>query len=212
MDASILDETDPGKRDQALDLYDPQAANQPPYDPGFLHRYRRAQVDRNRRITATVKQRLEDLRASGRDKDEWAFVVHGTMADPRWLDPTIDPNDRKPGWCYLGDPRVVNMSPVGLARFCTLRSWLSQWSHDDAQADGRRSAARITAPVLVISNTADDACTPDQGRSLFEAVGHDRKELHEVKGANHYYFGQPDKAREAVGLCTSWLERHGLFD
>ena len=35
------------------------------------------------------------------------------MADPRWLDPTVDPNDRTPGTCYLGDPRVVNMSPVG---------------------------------------------------------------------------------------------------
>ena len=28
------------------------------------------------------------------------------------------------------------MSPVGLARFCTLRSWLSQWSYDDANGDG----------------------------------------------------------------------------
>jgi hypothetical protein len=27
------------------------------------------------------------------------------------------------------------MSPVGLARFCTLRSGLSQWSYDDANGD-----------------------------------------------------------------------------
>jgi pimeloyl-ACP methyl ester carboxylesterase len=33
MDASILDEADPGKRDQALDLYDPHAPNQPPTTP-----------------------------------------------------------------------------------------------------------------------------------------------------------------------------------
>ena len=57
------------------------------------------------------------------------------MADPRWLDPTVDPNERTPGTCYLGDPEVVNNSPVGLARFCTLRSWLSQWSYDDANGD-----------------------------------------------------------------------------
>ena len=56
------------------------------------------------------------------------------MADPRWLDPSVDPNDRQPGWCYQGDPRVVNMSPTGLARFTTLRSWLSQWSYDEARA------------------------------------------------------------------------------
>jgi hypothetical protein len=65
-----------------------------------------------------------------------AFVVHGTMAGPRWLDPAVDPNKRTPGTDYLGDPAVVSKSPVGLARFCTLRSWLSQWSCDDANGDG----------------------------------------------------------------------------
>ena len=67
------------------------------------------------------------------------------MADPRWLDPAVDPNDRKPGWCYLGEPRIVNNGPVGLARFSTLRSWLSQWSYDDANADGPKSLAHVTA-------------------------------------------------------------------
>lgn len=51
------------------------------------------------------------------------------------MDP-VDPNERTPGMCCLGDPQVVNMSPVGLARFCSLRSWLSQLSYDDANGDG----------------------------------------------------------------------------
>ena len=63
-------------------------------------------------------------------------MTHRTMADPRWLDPAVDPNDRRPGWCYLGEPETVNVGPVGLARFSTLRSWLSQWSIDHARADG----------------------------------------------------------------------------
>lgn len=50
------------------------------------------------------------------------------MADPAILDVTIDPNEREAGVSYLGGPRVVNHGPVGLARFCSLRSWLSQWS------------------------------------------------------------------------------------
>ena len=83
------------------------------------------------------------------------------MADPRWLDPTVDPNERVPGTCYLGDPQVVNMSPVGLARFSTLRSWLSQWSYDDAHADGVACGRDIAVPALVIGNLADDACTPE---------------------------------------------------
>ena len=60
----------------------------------------------------------------------------GTMADPKCLDPTIDPNERAPGTSFLGDPRIVNDGPIGLARFSTLRSWLSQWSVDDSKADG----------------------------------------------------------------------------
>lgn len=52
LDASIIDESDPSKRDPDLDLYDPNNPNQPPYSAQFLTRYRQAQIDRNRRITA----------------------------------------------------------------------------------------------------------------------------------------------------------------
>lgn len=130
---------------------------------------------------------LAELKVAGRPEDEFAFVVHGTMADPRWLDPTVDPNDRTSGTCYLGDPRVVNSSPVGLARVCTLRSWLSQWSYDDA-------------------------CTPSHTRRSFEAIGHPDKEMREIAGANHYYAGSGQRGtlREAVGMITDWLHRHGL--
>lgn len=208
IDASILDESDPDRRDPDLDVYNPR--NGPPFSEAFLARYREAQVARNRRITAWVKDKLAALRAAGRDNEEFAFVVHGTMADPRWLDPAIDPNDRKPGWCYLGDPKIVNMSPVGLARFSTLRSWLSQWSYDDARADGPACAARISRPVLVVNNSADDACTPSHAARLFEAVSHDNKAYAEIKGATHYYQGQPDLGREAVEVVRNWLRGQGM--
>ena len=132
------------------------------------------------------------------------------MADPRWLDPTVDPNERAPGTCYLGDPQVVNMSPVGLARFCTLRSWLSQWSYDDANGDAVKAGPDIAVPALVIGNLADDACTPSHTRRLYEAIGHPDKEMHEIPGANHYYSGpdQRETLRQAVGIVTDWLVRH----
>jgi len=214
LDASIVDERDPWLRDRELDLYDPANPNQPPYTAAFLARYREAQIARNRRITAWVKAQLARYQAAGREHDELGFVVHGTMADPRWLDPAVDPNDRRPNWCYQGDPRVVNMSPTGLARFTTLRSWLSQWSYDDARGDALAAAADITAPVLVIGNSADDACTPSHTRRLYDAVGHDDKELHEIAGANHYYSGaeQAPRLAEAVAIVTGWLVRHDLAD
>ena len=144
MDASIVDELDIGKRNVEFNLYDPANPNRAPYNGEFLARYRAAQVARNRRITDWVKSELAArIRADGPGAER-GFVVHGTMADPRWLDATVDPNDREPGTCYLGDPRIVNMGPVGLARFCTLRSWLSQWSFDESRANGIKNAQNVT--------------------------------------------------------------------
>ena len=217
LDASILDESDPSKRDPELDLYNPDNPHQPPYSAEFLERYRQAQIDRNRRITRWVKDKLAEIEAGGRGSsnnsgEEYCFVVHGTMADPRWLDPTVDPNDRAPGTCYLGDPKVVNNSPVGLGRFCSLRSWLSQWSYDDAHGDGLACGRDVAVPTLVIGNLADDACTPSHTRRLFDAIGHPDKEIHEIPDANHYYTGpaQRETLRKAVSLITDWLARHDL--
>lgn len=212
MDASILDESDPEARDSELDLYNPNNPNQPPYSAAFQQRYAAAQIARNRRITQWVKGKLQSLREQGRPHDEFAFTVHGTMAAPLWLDPTIDPNERKPNSCFLGDPRVVNNGPVGLARFTTLRSWLSQWSYDETNANGIDDAAHMSLPTLVISNLADDACTPSHARRLFEAIAHGNKQLVEIKGATHYYLGQPQQLREAVQVCTGWLRAQGLTD
>jgi alpha-beta hydrolase superfamily lysophospholipase len=212
LDPSILDESDPVARDPELDLYDPHNPNQPPYSQEYLTRYRQAQIDRNRRITAWVKDKLAGLRAAGRPDDEFAFVVHGTMADPRWLDPAVDPNERIPGTCYLGDPQVVNMSPIGLARFSTLRSWLSQWSYDDALGDGVACGRDIAVPALVIGNLADNACTPSHTHRLYEAIGYPDKEIYEIAGATHYYAGPDQRTmlRQAVDTITDWLVRHKL--
>ena len=128
MDASVLDELDPDNRDPALDLYDAANPEQPPFSEDFITRYRAAQIARNRKITAWVRDMLAELRRRDDGEVERGFVVHRTMADPRWIDPDVDPNGRKANWCYLGNPRTVNSGPAGLARFSSLRAWLSQWS------------------------------------------------------------------------------------
>lgn len=208
IDPSITDESRPGDREPTLNLYDPANPNRPPYSADFLATFAEAQIARNRRITAWVRERLDEIRTSASPNREFGFTVHGTMADPRWLDPSIEPSDRTPGTCYLGDPEVVNDGPVGLARFCSLRSWLSQWSYDDARCDAIASGGRISVPVLVIGNTADDACTPSHTTRLFDAVGHDRKHLHMVQGATHYYTGPDGRAHlgEAVEVIGGFLD------
>jgi alpha-beta hydrolase superfamily lysophospholipase len=109
----------------------------------------------------------------------------------------------------LGDPKVVNDGPVGLARFTTLRSWLSQWSYDDSNADGLKCAARIRTPMLVIENSADDACTPSHAARLMAAASACPQEHHVIAGANHYYFGQPDHVKQAAALVQDWIARQG---
>jgi pimeloyl-ACP methyl ester carboxylesterase len=211
IDPAIRNELDPYDRDPALDVYaEPAPRFAPPYSAAFQETYRAAQKERIRRITAEVDQRLADFRRAGKSTAEHAFVVHGTMADLRWLDPAIDPNDRKPGVCYMGDPRQVNMSPAHLARYCSLRSWLSQWS-ERSRADGPACAAHVTAPALVVENTADDACTPSHTQRIAAGFTATTPEVHRIVGATHYYMGQQDKLAEAVGLVTDWLGRKGFL-
>lgn len=210
LDPSIVDENDPVNRDPAWDLYADPAPQTPPYPADWVAEFRDRQIARNRRITAWADEVLADLRRRIGPHGERAFVIHGTMADPRWLDPTIDPNDREPGRCYLGDPRLINDSPGGLGRYATTRAWLSQWSFDRSNAEADK-CGDISVPVLVIGNSADDACTPSHTERLFEAVKHPDKELHTVTGATHYYANQPQQLAEACALVTDWMKRKELW-
>jgi pimeloyl-ACP methyl ester carboxylesterase len=203
LDPSILNEGDPRARDPAWNLYDP-ACPQPPYTADFLAEFRARQVARSQRITHWAEAMLAELKTHEGEHAERAFIVHGTMADPRWLDPSVDPNDRVPGRCYLGDPRLINDSPGGLGRFTTLRSWLSQWSLK-SHADGVGCGPRISVPVLVIGNSADDACTPSHTQRLYDCVAHVSRRLHIVAGATHYYAFQPEQLNEAATTVTAWL-------
>ena len=204
MDASIEDESRPFERNPKWNIFAADGPK-PPFSADFIAEYRARQIARNRRITAWVKDELASLKAQGLENHERCFTVQGTMGDPRWVDPLVDPNERPPNHCMQGDPFVVNDGPVGLARFTTLRSWLSQWSYDDSNADGLKCAARISTPMLVIENGADDACTPSHAARLMAAASNCTIDHHLIAGANHYYFGQTDKALQAAQLVQDWI-------
>ena len=210
LDPSILDESRPFERDPSLNLYDPAFPETAPYSAAFVQRFRQAQIDRNRRITAWAKDQLAALKAAGDADAERCFVVQGTMSDVRWTDPSQDPSDRRPYTCYLGDPKIVNDGPVGLGRFTTLRSWLSQWSYDESRANGVVNAGRISCPVLVINNTADLACTPSHAQRLFDATASADKSLVHIEGADHYYAERPDLLPRATTAIGEWLDARGF--
>lgn len=211
LDPSVTDELNPDVRDPEFDIYSPDCPHQPPYDPAFVARFRAAQRARNRRITDWALALLADLKSRGTPEVERAFVVHRTMCDPRWLDPTLDPNGRKPVWTYMGHPLTVNVGPVGLARFTTLRSWLSQWSHDLSNAKGPLNAARITrTPVLQIVNGADDAVPATHNPAIRDALVTPDRTYVELEGATHYYLGQPELLARCIDTVRDWCAARGL--
>lgn len=212
LDPSVLDENDPDRRDPELDIYDLRCPHKPPYDSAFVARFRKAQVARNRKITNWALELVDTFKKRNNEEFERGFVVHRTMCDVRWLDPTVDPNGRRPNWCYLGDPRTVNVGPVGLARFTTLRSWLSQWSYDRSNGKGAQNAAKIRAvPVLQIVNQADDAAPASHNPIVRAALAAPDKEYVEIEGATHYYLGQPRQLQLCIDTVTDWSRRKNLL-
>ncbi|CDZ60344.1 alpha/beta hydrolase [Neorhizobium galegae] len=212
LDPSVLDELDPDLRDPEFDIYSPDCPHQPPYSAEFIQRFRAAQVARNRKITHWALDMLAELKRRGSFEQERAFVVHRTMCDVRWFDGTIDPNDRPIGRSYMGDPRTVNVGPVGLARFTTLRSWLSQWSYDLSNAKGPMNAALIKrSPVLQIENNADEAVPATHNPTIRAALATENKEYMTIPHATHYYLGQPELLKACIDRVIDWSRRQGLL-
>jgi pimeloyl-ACP methyl ester carboxylesterase len=211
LDPSVINELDPDMRDLEFDIYNPACPNQPPYSADFILAFRTRQRARSLRITEWAEAMLARFRRQEEGEVERSFVVHRTNCDPRWLDPAVDPNDRKPNWCFLGDPRIANVTPAGVARFSSLRSWLSQWSIDRTHTRGAVNAAKIVGvPVLQIENTADDAVPATHNPVIRAALATADKEYFAIEGATHYYIGQSCKLTQCIDHVIDWSRRHGF--
>ncbi|MFI0479961.1 alpha/beta hydrolase [Actinomadura sp. 9N215] len=197
MDASVTDETDPLSADPALDPFDP--GNGPPYTPEFQARYRAAQRARNERITDWALARLDALKAA-RARDT-LFTLHRTWADLRMIDPSIEPSDREPNRCYLGDPLRANYGVYGIGSLCTLRTWLSMWSLRTSKCGAGPHLARVTVPSLVVHATADEGVYESDARAIFGALAASDKTLELVEDT-HYL---PRSRPQAADLIDAWL-------
>ena len=201
MDASVVREYLPVATEPDLDLFNPQ--NGPPYSTDFLARYRAAQVARNHRISGWVKDELVRLNAAGfRDR---LFVVNRVWADPRFIDPTIDQNDRPANHCYLGDPKRANRGIYGVGLVNSLRTWLSMWSLEDSQCQAAPHLARLTVPTLLIAASADTGVFPSDAEAILGAVA--ATDQTKVTIGGDHYFLEPDGARDQVAdTIAEWVE------
>ncbi|WP_019630536.1 alpha/beta hydrolase [Actinomadura atramentaria] len=200
MDGSVTDESDPLATDPELDLFNPE--NGPPYSPDFIARYRAAQTARNRRITVWVKAELERLAAAG--YHDRPFSVFRTWADPRMVDPTLEPTNRRPNRCYAGKPERANRSVFGIAASCTLRTWLNLWSLDDSQTRAHPHLARITVPSLVVNADADTGVFPSDATAMYDALAARDKQRHDLPG-DHYFLEPADARANLADLVEGWI-------
>lgn len=200
LDPSVVDETDPASRAPELDAFDP--AHGPPFDAGFVARYRAAQRDRNARITAWCHAELDRLAAHG--IGDRLFTTPRAWADLRMLDPALDPSARRTPWCYAGDPRRANQGVFGLGTVTTCRSWLNMWSLTDSDCTATPHLAHLDLPTLLVNADADAGVFPSQAEAIHAAVAATDKEL-VTMSADHYFLDPPGARDELADRVAAWV-------
>ncbi|HKV18603.1 MAG TPA: alpha/beta hydrolase [Mycobacterium sp.] len=201
MDASVTDENDPLATDPDLDLFDPK--NGPPFSEDFIARYRSAQVTRNNAITDWAERELKRVRAGG--FSDRPFTVLRTWADPRMVDPTLEPSRRPANMCYVGEPVKANRSSHGIAAASTLRSWLGMWSLRHAQTRAEPHLARIKCPALVISAEQDTGVYPSDAQRIFDALASKDKKQYAID--TDHYFTTPGARSEKADTIAKWIAK-----
>lgn len=201
MDAAVVDENDPVATDADLDLFN--EVNGPPYPPEFIARYRSAQLARNHAITDWAETELKRVRAAG--FSDRPFSVMRTWADPRMVDPTIEPTKRSPNLCYAGVPSKANRSAQGVAASCTLRSWLGMWSLRVAQTRAEPHLGRIACPALVINAEADTGVFPSDAQRIYGALASTDKL--QVSIDSDHYFTTPGARSEQADTIARWISK-----
>jgi pimeloyl-ACP methyl ester carboxylesterase len=228
IDPSVADENDPFATVAELDMYNPDNGWRPwpepcEYDRDWLVRYRAAQIDRVARIDAIAKASITDAedagrRLSGMDKSAdpagWRelrrrtvfskyMAIYRTLADPAYLDLSIDPDERPMGSLFaFPDPFDANYGRGGLARSMTARGWLSTWSGLSSHAKLADTMPQVTVPTILVHPTADTEIRVRQAQEIVDNAGAEDITYVEMKGAPHYLEGHRP---EALAHVSEWL-------
>ncbi len=219
IDPSIVDERDPMSRDAALDMYDPaNGFREPPasseYTAEFLARYRAAQVARVERLDAYARAQLAESKTSTdprRRAHDPIMVVYRTMANPAFVDRSIDPSDRDYGSLLSERPDLMNYAALGLGRTCTPRAWLSTWSALSSKADLVANVARIAEPTLLVHAGRDREIFPADITAIGDAMASTDKRVETIADARHYFepeLGQKESphVEQVMDLVVPWIE------
>ncbi|MGH0038417.1 MAG: hypothetical protein ACQGVK_25565 [Myxococcota bacterium] len=223
IDPSVVEEADLHATDPDLDMYHPANGFRPApewceFEPGFVERYRAAQIERVRRLDGIAREWIAVNRAAERRRADPEFqawsvtrqqdvlrreiqqpvmVVYRTMANLHYVDRHLDPSEREYGSLLSDRPDLMNRQLMGFGRLCTPRAWLSTWSGLASNADLTRTLPAIPDPTLVVHAGRDREIYPEtDARPIFEAVAAADRSFVEFPTARHYF--EPDfGARDA---------------
>ncbi|MDQ2637949.1 MAG: alpha/beta hydrolase [Actinomycetota bacterium] len=201
MDGAVVDENDAVATAADLDLF--SESNGPPFSPEFVERYRAAQIARNHAITDWAQTELKRVRAAG--YSDRPFTVMRTWADPRMVDPSLEPTKRPPNMCYAGVPVKANRSAHGIAAASTLRNWIGMWSLRHAQTRAEPHLARIDCPALVINAEQDTGVYPSDAKRIYDALAGTDKTQCSVD--TDHYFTTPGARSAKADLIAKWIAK-----
>ncbi|HEY1488291.1 MAG TPA: hypothetical protein VGF84_19440, partial [Micromonosporaceae bacterium] len=227
IDPSVTDERDPMSVDTTLDMYHPDNGFAPPGTPSsypveFITRYRDAQRQRIERIDAVARELAAEasasrvrFAASGDPYDRRAslapriITTYRTDADPRYVDLSLDANDRRYGSLFGRRPDLTNYGLVGFGRLTTPDAWLSTWSASASNATFERCAPGVHIPTVYVELSGDAAAYPDDADRMFDAIAAPDKTRTIVRGQ---HFGQALAPEEPTGyeagarVIEPWLK------
>lgn len=230
IDPSVADEMDPFSTVPELDMYHPDNGWRPwpepcVYDKQWLQRYRAAQIERVARIDKIAKASIAESGVAGSQLRgveastqtlQWRelrrravftkyMVIYRTLADPAYLDLSIDPDDRPMGSLFaFPDPFDANYGRGGLGRSMTARGWLSTWSGLSSHAKLADTMPNVKVPTLLIHPTSDREIRLWQAKEIVDNSGAVDKTYIEMKGAPHYLEGH---RQVALAHVAEWLAK-----
>ena len=131
------------------------------------------------------------------------LVIYRTLADPAYLDLSIDPDERPLGSLFaFPDPLDANYGRGGLARTMTARGWLSTWSGLSRTPSWPTPCRRCRCRRCSCTRRPTPRSGCGRRKEIIDNAGAADTTLVEMKGAPHYLEGHRP---EALAIVADWL-------